>query len=131
MTKINNFFSYRNILKIKFSNIKFQSDSPTKKKHNLLQNCNFLYLYSEWTGAARWSRISTIASVKTFEFYNLNHHVNHCGKTVRLRSFAGLFFPPLGLNTDIYSLNLHIQFKCGTIWTTKAPNTDNCYTVNI
>ena len=38
------FFSYRNILKIKFSSIKFQSDSPTKKRHNLLQNCNSLYL---------------------------------------------------------------------------------------
>ena len=43
MTEINN-FSYRNILKIKFSNIKFQSDSTTKEKRNLLQNCNSIYL---------------------------------------------------------------------------------------
>ena len=75
--------------------------------------------------------MSTIASVKTFGFYNLNHHINHCGKTVRIRSFAGLFFPLLELNTEIYSLNHHIQSECGTIWTSKALNTDNCYTVNI
>ena len=33
------------------------------------------------------------------------------------------YFPAFGLNTEIYSVNLHIQSECGKIRTRKTPNT--------
>ena len=33
--------------------------------------------------------------------------------------FSGLYFPVFGLNTEIYSVILHIQSKHGKIWTIK------------
>ena len=55
----------------------------------------------------------------------------HCAKSVRLWSFSGPYFPALGLNTEIYSVKLRIQFECGKVRTRKTPNThsDNFYTV--
>ena len=38
-------------------------------------------------------------------------------KSVRVWVFSGLYFSAFGLNTDIYSVNLRIQFKCGKTWT--------------
>ena len=34
-------------------------------------------------------------------------------KSVRIRSFSGSHFPAVGLNTEIYEVNLRIQSKCG------------------
>ena len=53
----------------------------------------------------------------------------HCVKGLRFRSFSGPYFPAFGLNTEIYSVNLRIQFVCGKIRTRKTPNTDTFYTV--
>ena len=45
-------------------------------------------------------------------------------KSVRIRSFSGPYFPPFGLNMEIYSANLHIQSECGNIRTRQTPNRD-------
>ena len=44
-----------------------------------------------------------------------------CVKSVRIRSFSGLYFPAFWLN---------IQSECGKIRTRKTPNTDTFHTVN-
>ena len=38
---------------------------------------------------------------------------NHCVKSVQIRSFFVRYFPVIGLNTEIYKANLHIQFEYG------------------
>ena len=40
---------------------------------------------------------------------------NYCMKGFRIRSFSGPYFPAFGLNTDIYSVSLHIQSECAKI----------------
>ena len=41
----------------------------------------------------------------------------HSVKSVHIRSFFGPYFPKFGLNTEIYSINLRNQSKCGKIRT--------------
>ena len=38
---------------------------------------------------------------------------SHCVKSVRIRSFSGLYFPAFGLNTERFSGSLRIQSECG------------------
>ena len=52
-----------------------------------------------------------------------------CKKSVRIRSFSGLYFPVFGLNTERYGVCLRIQSKCGKIRTTKTPNKDTFHAV--
>ena len=53
----------------------------------------------------------------------------HCGKSVRIRSFFGQYFPAFGLNTEKYSVSLRIQSVCGKIRTRKISNTDTFHVV--
>ena len=76
---------------------------------SLLEVCNDEKLW-------QWSRLEI----------NLNAN---CVKTVRIRSFFDPHFPTFELNTEIYSLNLCIQSKCGKIWTRKTPNTNTFHVV--
>ena len=39
----------------------------------------------------------------------------YCVKSIRIWSFSGPYFPAFGLNTEIYSVTLRIQSKCGKI----------------
>ena len=55
----------------------------------------------------------------------------HFRKSVRIRSFSDPHFPAFGLNTEIYGVNLPIQFECGKIWTRKTSNTDTFYAVMV
>ena len=48
---------------------------------------------------------------------------------VSIRSFYGLYFPAFGLNTEAYSVSLHIQSERGKIRTRKTPNTDTFHAV--
>ena len=56
-------------------------------------------------------------------FINTDSH-SHCVKSVRIRIFAGPYFPVFGLNTETYGVSLPIQSECGKIRTRKTPNTD-------
>ena len=53
----------------------------------------------------------------------------HYVKCVYIRSFSGSYFPAFDLNTEIYSVNLSTQSKCGKIRTRKTPKTDTFYAV--
>ena len=50
-----------------------------------------------------------------------------CVKCVSIRSFSGPYFPEFGLDTDIYSVNIHIQSKCEKILTRETPDTASFY----
>ena len=52
-----------------------------------------------------------------------------CMKSVGIRSYSGPYFPAFILNTEIYSVSLHIQSECGKIGTRITPNTDTFYAV--
>ena len=53
----------------------------------------------------------------------------HCVKSVRIRSYSGLYFPAFGLNTERYSVSLRIQSECGKMRTRITPNTDTFHAV--
>ena len=55
----------------------------------------------------------------------------HRVKTFLILSFSGPYFPTLGLITEIYSVNFHIQSKFGKIRTRKTPNMDTFQAVII
>ena len=37
--------------------------------------------------------------------------VEHCVKSVPIRSYSGPYFPSLGLNTQIYEVSARIQYE--------------------
>ena len=53
----------------------------------------------------------------------------HCVKSVRIRSYSGLYFPAFGLNRERYRVSLRIQSECGKLRTRITPNTGTFYTV--
>ena len=55
----------------------------------------------------------------------IKHHV----KSVQIRSFFLSVFSLFGLNTEIYCVNLQIQFEYRKIWTIKTPYLDTFHTV--
>ena len=57
--------------------------------------------------------------------------MNHCVKTVRIRSFPAPYFPAFRLDTERYRPSLRIQSEYGKIRTGKTPNTDIFHAVNI
>ena len=59
------------------------------------------------------------------------NEATHCVKSVRIRSFSGLYFPTFRLNGDRYSVSLRIQSECEKIRTRKTPNTDTFHVVTI
>ena len=61
----------------------------------------------------------------------MQRRIEHCMKSVPIRSFSGLHFPALWLNTERYSESLCIQSKCGKIRTRKTPNTDSSRNVGV
>ena len=61
-------------------------------------------------------------------FYNFTQY-QHCVKRVRIRSYSGPCFPAFGLNTERYSVSLHIHSECGKIRTRITSNTDTFYAV--
>ena len=50
-----------------------------------------------------------------------NYSDFYCVNIVQIRSFSGLHFPVFGLNTEIYGVNLYIQFKYGKYGVEKTP----------
>ena len=54
----------------------------------------------------------------------------HCGKSVRIRSFSGPYFPAFGLNTERSEVSLCIQSECGKIRARETPNIGTFQVVN-
>ena len=55
-------------------------------------------------------------------FYFLQY--SHFLRSVRIRSYSGLYFPSFGLNTEKYIVSLRIQAEYGKIRTIITLNTD-------
>ena len=56
--------------------------------------------------------------------------ITHCVKSVRIRSFSGLYFPAFRLNMERYSESFRIQSECRKIQTRKTlSHSDNFYDV--
>ena len=53
----------------------------------------------------------------------------HCIKSARIRSYSGWNFPAFNLNTERYSVALHVQSEWGKMWTRIALNTDTFHAV--
>ena len=52
-------------------------------------------------------------------------------KSVYIRSFSAPYFLALGLNTERYSVSLHIHSECGKILTRKTPYMDTFHAVKL
>ena len=65
----------------------------------------------------------------TYRLSKKNTTVNHCVKSVRIRSYSGLYSPAFGLNTERYGISFCIQSECGKTWARITPITDTFYTV--
>ena len=57
--------------------------------------------------------ITLLIHVGFFAILHKKINLNHCVKSVRIRSFSGPYFSAFGLNTDRYEVSLRIQSKCG------------------
>ena len=53
----------------------------------------------------------------------------HSTKVMCIRGISGPYFPALGLNMEIYKINICIPSKCRKIQTRKTPNTDKFHAV--
>ena len=62
-------------------------------------------------------------------FLERNSGTRHYVKSVRIRSYSGLYFPVFGLNTKRDGVSLRIQSECEKIRTRITPSTDNFHTV--
>ena len=66
---------------------------------------------------------------KMFRNLTLRSRVEHCVKSVRIRSCYGPYFPALVLNTERYGISLRIQSGWGKMRTRITPNTVTFYAV--
>ena len=53
----------------------------------------------------------------------------NCAKSVRIRSYSGPHFPAFGLNTERYSVSLHIQPEYRKMRTRITPNKNTFHAV--
>ena len=60
-------------------------------------------------------------------FLERNSGTRHYVKSVRIRSYSGLYFPVFGLNTKRDGVSLRIQSECEKMRTRITPNTDTFY----
>ena len=75
--------------------------------------------------------ILTKLSLTSIPLTSVGSQESHCVKSVRIRSYSGLYFPAIGLNTERYSVPLRIQSKCGKTRTRITPNTDIFYALSV
>ena len=66
-----------------------------------------------------------------FDYLAYTCQINHCVKSVRLRSYSGPHFLAFGRKKERYSASLLIQSECGKIRTRLTPNKDTFYQVNV
>ena len=72
-----------------------------------------------------WTRKCLLSS------WLIQSNLQHCVKSVRIRSYSGPHFPAFGLNTERYGVSLRIQSECGKMRTRITPNTDTFYAVQV
>ena len=106
------------------------------------QNLHWKYLLVNWCWSimfSNWPHGSIRERLISYKFHAKElftkapsfHLWQHCVKSLQMQSFCGPCFPAFGLNTDIYSVNLRIQFKSGKVRTRKILYLDNFYAVQL
>ena len=70
-------------------------------------------------GTSKWPSLKLVPFSK----------ICRCVENVRIRSYSGPYVSTFGLNTERYSLSLHIQSECEKMRTRIIPNTDIFYAV--
>ena len=76
--------------------------------------------------------MSNFPSLSLFILYLLEVVISlylYCIKSARIRSYSGWNFPAFNLNTERYSVALHIQSEWEKMWTRIALNTDTFHAV--
>ena len=74
--------------------------------------------------------LSLFCKRETFGFFFFFAKHIHCVKIVRIRSYSGPHFAAFGLNTERYSVSLHIQSKYWKIHTRITPNPDTFHALH-
>ena len=64
-----------------------------------------------------------------YVFLVCDFFIQHCVKSVRIRTYSGPHFPTLGLNTERHGISLRIQSKWGKMRTRITPNMDTFHAV--
>ena len=82
---------------------------------------SFSYIDKHWS-----SDIEVVTSFREDNFFSFNVD---CVKNARIRSYSGPHFPVFGLNTEKYSVSLHIQSESRKMRTRITPNTSSFYAV--
>ena len=95
---------------------------------------SYFLSYREWNEACfrrtddiKWGKFNHLCKKckKVVKGHRKNTMVPiYCVKSVRICSYSGPHFPAFGLNTERYKVSLHIQSKCGTMWTRIIQNKD-------
>ena len=82
----------------------------------IVKVCNF-------TKKVFWSLGNFLSKMELLaKIFGKSFRGSHCVKSVRIRSYCGSYFPAFGLNTERYSVYLHIHSECGKIRTRITPN---------
>ena len=55
----------------------------------------------------------------------------NCVKSVSIQSYSGPYFPTFRMNTERYSISVHIQSECRKTWTRITLNMDTFYEVTM
>ena len=82
-----------------------------------------------WTSQCKWYLHGLMIAIDISAFAVLINHHFYCVKSVRIRSYSGLYFLTFGLNTERYGVSLRIQSKGGKIRTRITLNTDTLHAV--
>ena len=90
-------------------------------------------LWWSWQFHQRWTALRETRTNRKIKGRHLywNSKAKHCEKSVHILSFSGSHFLAFGLNTEIYRINIRIQFKYGKIKTRKTPNADTFCAVKV
>ena len=96
-----------------------KSTKITYKQHAQKSICEILqhiFLYKQHDIAVQTAEILCFCCCCCCCFFHLLH------ETCPYSEFSGSYFPAFGPNTEIYSVPLRIQSKCGKIRTRKTPS---------
>ena len=88
---------------------------------------NFDWYLNEWMKAIRSDQPR---KSNTFRDFHVSGDVNHCVKSVSIRSYSGPHLRAFGLNTERYAVSLRIQSECGKMRTRMTLKMDTFRAVN-
>ena len=108
-------------------------DHPKSLKENGKKCQDSWSLLKKYRNRLPYMYVLSCCTMKTSELSCFEPHVrrHHCLKSGRIWSYSDPSFPAFGLNTEKYSVFLHIQSRYGKTRTRITGNTDTFCTVAI